>query len=144
MIRRYFMAWLLMGASVGCTADPVTIDHAWARATAPGQEVGAAYLELKSDVDMTLTQAKSPAADSVEIHKMSMKDGVMEMRMLKTLQLPAGKTVKLEPGGFHLMLFDLKKPLKVGENVPLTLHFQDKTGKESSMNIDLPIKRSAD
>ena len=144
MIRRYFMAWLLMGAAAGCTADPVTIDHAWARATAPGQEVGAAYLELKSDVDMTLTQAKSPAADSVEIHKMSMKDGVMEMRMLKTLQLPAGKTVKLEPGGFHLMLFDLKKLLKVGENVPLTLHFQDKTGKESSMNVDLPVKRSAD
>jgi len=144
MIKRFCMLWLLMSASAGCTADPVAINHAWARATAPGQEVGAAYLELKSDVDTTLTKAESPAADSVEMHKMSMKDGVMEMRMLKTLALPAGRTVKLEPGGFHLMLFDLKKPLKVGENVPLTLHFKDKTGKESSMNIDLPIKRNAD
>jgi copper(I)-binding protein len=144
MIKRVCVSWLLMAASLSYAADPVAISHAWARATAPGQDVGAAYLELKSAIDLTLTKAESPAASSVEVHKMSMKDGVMEMRMLETLELPAGQTVKLEPGGFHLMLFDLKKPLKAGENMRMTLHFKNKSGKESSMKIDLPIKRSAD
>jgi len=144
MTKRLCAALLLMAAALSCTAAPVAISHTWARATAPGQNVGAAYLELKSATDSTLIKAESPAAGSVEIHKMSMKNGVMEMRMQDTLELPAGQAVKLEPGGLHLMLFDLKKPLKVGENVPLTLHFQDKHGKESSMNISLPIKRSAD
>lgn len=144
MIKRFCASLLLVAAALSCTAASVTIDHAWARATAPGQDVGAAYLELKSATDLTLTKAESPAAGSVEVHKMSMKDGVMEMRMLETLALPAGQTVKLEPGSLHLMLFGLKKPLKAGENILLTLHFQDKGGKKSSMKIDLPIKRSAD
>ena len=144
MIKRFCASLLLMAAAVSCTAAPVVISHAWARATAPGQDVGAAYLELKSVADLTLTKAESPVAGSVEVHKMSMKNGVMEMRMQDTLQLPAGQTVKLEPGGLHLMLFGLKKPLKIGENVLMTLHFKDKSGKESSMKINLPIKRSAD
>lgn len=144
MTKRFCASLLLMAAALSCTAAPVAISHAWARATAPGQNVGAAYLELKSTTDLMLTKAESPAAGSVEVHTMSMKDGVMEMRMQDTLELPAGQAVKLEPGGLHLMLFDLKKPLKVGESVPMTLRFQDKHGKESSMNITLPIKRSAD
>jgi copper(I)-binding protein len=143
MIKRLFTLCFLMAASISCAADSVAISHAWARATAPGQGVGAAYLELKSAVDLTLVKAESPAAGSVEIHKMSMKDGVMEMRMLETMELPAGEVVKLEPGGLHLMLFDLKKPLKMGESMQLTLYFKDKSGKGSSMKIDLPIKRNA-
>ena len=144
MFQRLFTLWFLMAASISCAADSVAISHAWVRATVPGQNVGAAYLELKSAADLTLIKADSPAAGSVEIHKMSMKDGVMEMRMLASMELPAGEVVKLEPGGLHLMLFDLKKPLKVGESVQLTLHFKDKSGKGSSMKIDLPVKRSAD
>ena len=144
MTKHLCASLLLMAAALSCTAAPVAISHAWARATAPGQDVGAAYLELKSTVDLTLIKAESPAAGSVEVHKMSIKDGVMEMRMQDTLELPAGQAVKLEPGGLHLMLFGLKKPLKVGENVLMTLHFKDKSGKESSMKITLPIKRSAD
>ena len=144
MTKHLCASLLLMAAALSCTAAPVAISHAWARATAPGQDVGAAYLELKSTVDLTLIKAESPAAGSVEVHKMSIKDGVMEMRMQDTLELPAGQAVKLEPGGLHLMLFGLKKPLKVGENVLMTLHFKDKSGKESLMKITLPIKRSAD
>jgi copper(I)-binding protein len=125
-------------------AQQVELNRAWARATAPGQEVGAAYLELKSVSDLTLVKVESPVAGSVEIHKMTMKNGVMEMRMLETLELPAGQVVKLEPGGFHFMLFDLKQPLKTGESVPLTLNFKDKTGKASTLKVELPVKRSAD
>lgn len=142
---RSLCTFLLLAAACFChAADPVAISHAWARATAPGQEVGAAYLELKSSRDLTLIKVESPTADSVEIHKMSMNNGVMQMRMLEALELPAGKTVKLEPGGFHLMLFDLKKPLKVGEKVTLKLNFKDKDGKASTMQVELPVKRSAD
>ena len=125
-------------------AQQVELSRAWARATAPGQEVGAAYLELKSASDLTLVKVESPVAGTVEIHKMTMKNGVMEMRMLETLELPAGQVVKLEPGGFHFMLFDLKQPLKTGESVPLTLNFKDKTGKASTLKVELPVKRSAD
>lgn len=144
MFKRLFTLWFLMASSISCAADSVAISNAWARATAPGQNVGAVYLELKSTVDRTLIKAESPAAGSVEIHKMSMKDGIMEMRMLKSVELPAGEMVKLEPGGLHLMLFDLKKPLKAGENLQLTLHFKARSGNKSSIKINLPIKRSAD
>lgn len=117
----------------------VTVSNAWARASAPGQEVGAAYLNLKSDKPAKLIALASPAADSVEIHEMSMKNGVMKMRMLKTLDLPAGKLVKLEPGGFHLMLVDLKKPLQAGENIEIVLTFKDGQGS-ATQKIRLPIK----
>lgn len=141
---RLFALSLLLAVGACQAADPVAASHGWARATAPGQDVGAAYLDLKSASDLTLVKVESPAADSVEIHKMAMKDGVMEMRMLETLELPAGQTVKLAPGGFHLMLFDLKKPLKAGDTLPVSLHFKDKAGHASSQTLELPIKRSAD
>jgi copper(I)-binding protein len=135
---------MLLVSLAADAAQQVELNRAWARTTAPGQEVGAAYLELKSASDLTLVKVESPVAGSVEIHKMTMKDGVMEMRMLQTLELPAGQAVKLEPGGFHLMLFDLKQPLKTGESVPLTLNLKDKTGKASTLKVELPVKRSAD
>lgn len=125
-------------------AEPVAISHAWARATAPGQDVGAAYMELKSTADSVLVGVTSDVTDSVEIHKMAMNKGVMEMRMLETLPLPAGKTIKLEPGGFHLMLFDLKKPLKAGTKVTLTLQIKDKQGKTSQQIVRVPVKAGKD
>lgn len=132
-------------SSSGClAAEPVSISHAWARATTPGQEIGAAYMVLQSTVDSTLMEVTSPVADSVEIHKMSMNKGVMEMRMQKTLPLPAGQAIKLEPGGFHLMLFDLKKPLKSGSQLPLTLKIVDKSGKTHAQQVSVPIKTSGD
>jgi periplasmic copper chaperone A len=73
---------------------------------------------------MTLASVESNVTDSVEIHNMTMENGVMKMRMLENLALKAGEPYKLAPGGFHLMLFDLKKPLTVGEQVTFTLHFK--------------------
>lgn len=146
-MRPLCIASLWLGLSVAAlahAAEPITVSNAWVRATAPGQEAGAAYMELKSATDLTVVKVESTAADSVEIHKMSMHNGVMEMRMLEALELPAGKLVKLEPGGFHLMLFDLKAPLKTGENVAFTLHLKDGTGKGSAMKIDIPVKKGRD
>jgi len=120
--------------------DDVLISDAWARATAPGQTVGAAYMTLTSPADSTLVYVESSIADSAEIHSMTMKNDVMIMRMLEELPLKAGKPEKLAPGGFHLMLFDLKAPLKAGETVMLTLCFKDEKGNITHQDVTLPVK----
>lgn len=131
---------LLAGSASVAAADAVQISNAWARATAPGQEVGAAYMTLKSATPLQVTQAETKIADAVEIHEMSMKDGVMKMRMMEVLDLPAGKEVHLEPGGFHFMLFDLKEPLKAGSSFDLVLNIKDAQGKTSKQTVKVPVK----
>ena len=126
------------------TQDTVKLTEAWVRTTNPGQAVGAAYMTLSSAQDVTLTKVESDLTDSVEIHSMSMQNGVMKMRMLDSLPLAAGKPYKLAPGGFHLMLFDLKKPLNVGEQVNFVLHFKSKNNTEFKQNIKVMVKSSAD
>ena len=141
-MTRLFKAASLVTAllmSVPAYAD-VTVSDAWARATRPGQKVGAAYMTLQSPADTALVKVESPAAGTVEIHTMTMNDGVMKMRMLENLPLKANETVKLAPGGFHLMLFDLEKPLQAGENVQFTLHFKDSAGNTSSLQTDAPVR----
>ena len=131
----------LLMPMAGAAAN-INVSDAWARATTPGQSVGAAYMTLESQSDTTLVKVESPAADSVEMHSMTMNNGIMKMRMLDTLALSAGKPARLAPGGFHLMLFDLKKPLKAGDKVELTLHFKDKAGNTSTRAIVIPVKNS--
>ena len=141
-MTRLFKAASLVTAllmSVPAYAD-VTVSDAWARATRPGQKVGAAYMTLQSPADTALVKVESPVAGTVEIHTMTMNDGVMKMRMLENLPLKANETVKLAPGGFHLMLFDLAKPLQAGETVQFTLHFKDSAGNTSSLRTDAPVR----
>lgn len=109
-------------------AANLKVDDAWARATVPGQSVGGAFMKLTSDADAQLVGASSPAAGLVQVHMMKMQDGVMIMREMNSLPLPKGKTVVLEPGGYHIMLMELKQPLKAGESVPITLKLQ--SGKQ--------------
>lgn len=124
-------------------AELVRIDNAWVRSTFSGQDVSVAYMTLTSTQNTSLLSIESNVTKSVEIHSMSMQNGVMKMRMLKDLPLTAGKPYKLEPGGFHLMLFDLKKPLTVGEQVNLELKF--KTGnQEFKQQIKVLVKAAAD
>ncbi len=134
------LSGLAFSLIANAATDTIAITQAWARATAPGQDVGAAYMVLQSPVDATLLEVSSPAADSIEIHKMSMDHGIMKMRMLESLPLPAGKWVKLEPGGFHLMLFDLKTPLKAGMQLSLTMKFKEKSGKPYTRQIQVPVR----
>jgi hypothetical protein len=104
---------------------PLTIEHPWARPTLPGQVAGGAYLGIRnagSAGDRLL--GASMAAARVEVHEMRMEGDVMRMREIGSLELPAGKTVTLAPGGLHLMLMDLKSPLKVGEKIPVKLRFE--------------------
>jgi hypothetical protein len=104
----------------------VSITKAWARATPGGATVGAAYGEIRNDgaeAD-TLVSATSPAAGRVEIHTHAHEDGVMKMRRLEKLEIPAKGSVTLAPGGHHIMLFDLAGPLKAGDRLSLTLTFE--------------------
>lgn len=139
-----FLLVLIFGltllSSCGKPSPSVQISDNWVRATEDGQDVGAAYMTLTSNTDTTLTSVESSVSDSIEIHSMTMDNGVMKMRMLDELALKAGKPTELAPGGYHLMLFDLKKALKAGEEVCFTLHFKDAQGKETVLNVNSPIK----
>jgi hypothetical protein len=107
-------------------AKGITVAHPWARATPPGAKVGGAYLEIKAGkgVSDRLIAAKSSAAGAVELHNHIHEGGVMKMRKVDAIAVPAGKSVVLGPGGYHVMLMDLKSPLKEGEPLKLTLEFE--------------------
>jgi periplasmic copper chaperone A len=112
-------------------AGDLVISQAWARATPNGAKIGGGYLtiENKGSVPDRLIGGSADFAGSVQVHEMSMDNGVMKMRPLdKGLTIDPGKTVKLAPGGYHLMMMDLKAPLKQGDKVPVTLEFE-KAGK---------------
>lgn len=107
---------------------PLRIGHPWARETAPAQTVGGGFLTITNTGKTadTLVSASSPAAKEVQIHTMSMDGGVMRMRRLTNgLPIPAGATIALKPGGYHLMLVGLKAPLKAGVKVPGELRFKN-------------------
>ncbi len=141
LINRIFILLVFTSLLNACEQNhSVAIMDSWVRANAPGQSVGAAYMTLLSAQDSTMVKVESDIAGSVEIHSMNMDDGVMKMRMLDELPLKAGKQEKLAPGGFHLMLFDVKKPLAVGENVNFTLSFKDAAGKITLQKVTLPVK----
>jgi hypothetical protein len=120
-------------------AGDLVITQAWSRATPGGAKIGSGYLtiENKGSTPDRLIGGSTDVAGKLEVHEMAMKDGVMTMRPLeKGLVIDPGKTVKLAPGGSHLMLFDLKSPLKQGEKVPVTLEFE-KVGK---VNLSLDVQ----
>jgi copper(I)-binding protein len=120
-------------------AGDLVITQAWSRATPGGAKIGGGYLtiENKGSAPDRLIGGSADVAGKVEVHEMAMKNGVMTMRPLdKGLSIEPGKTVKLGPGGYHLMLFDLKSPLKQGDKLPLTLEFE-KAGK---VNLSLDVQ----
>jgi len=112
-------------------AGDIVITQAWSRATPNGAKIAGGYLtiENKGTAPDRLVGGSGEIAGKVEVHEMAMNNGVMTMRPLdKGLAIEPGKTVKLAPGGFHLMLMDLKGPFKQGDKVPVTLEFE-KAGK---------------
>jgi len=107
-------------------AGPIRIESPWARPTPPGAPTGGAYMTLVNTGTQSdrLLGGSSPVSSRFEIHEMSMAGGVMRMRKLDGLPVPAKGTVALKPGGYHVMLIGLKRPLKIGERVPATLRFE--------------------
>jgi len=122
---------LVLLAAAAAAHGQVEVRAAWVRGTVDGQTTAGAYMQLTSDRRASLLGAESPAARSAEIHEMKMDGNVMRMRAVPRLELPPGKTVELKPGGYHMMLVDLKRPLKKGDLVPIRLKVElsDKTIK---------------
>ena len=126
------------------TPDPaIAIKDAWVRTTVPGQKATGAFMKITATEGTRLVGASTPVAGVAEVHVMKMDGDVMQMRALPGLELPAGKTVELKPGGFHVMLMDLKAALPKDSTVPLTLLFKDAKGLESKMELKLPVSAAA-
>ena len=120
--------------------EPVKITGAWARTTAPGASTAAVYMKLESAVPLKLVQAVSEASKSAEVHEMKMEDGIMRMRAVPRLALPTGVTVQLKPGSYHVMLMDLKQPLKKGDTVTLMLRLEHKDSKIESLDVRAEVR----
>lgn len=137
-MKAILLASMLATVSTVAFAD-VTVNDPWSRATVPGQPTGAIYMKINSTSDATLLSAETPVAKEVQVHTMHMHNDVMRMREHGQLDVPAGKTVDLAPGGLHLMLLGLKKPLAAGETVPLKLTFSDAKGKRTT-TVNVPVR----
>ncbi len=118
----------------------VVVTAPWVRGTVQGQTATGAFMQLKSGEGAALVGAESPVAGTVEIHEMAMEGNVMKMRAIPKLDLPAGRAVDLKPGGYHVMLMDLKRPLKKGETVPIKLKFQGKDGKPQEVEVKAEVR----
>lgn len=136
--------WLVVAAaslsSASVYAGDIQIEKARVRATAPGQETAMVDLQVTSKQAASLVGASTPAAKSVELHRMTHDDGVMKMREVPAIQLPAGQVVDLGEAGFHLMLIGLKAPIKEGATLPLTLTFQLANKKTLKLETAAEVK----
>jgi copper(I)-binding protein len=121
---------------VGATAAAqVQVDRAWARPTVQGQQAGGGFFSMTSVADDRLIGGSTPAAERLELHTMAMQGDVMQMRQVDAIELPAGKTVALQPGGLHVMFVGLKQPLVLGGKLPVTLTFE----KAGEVKVDFDI-----
>jgi hypothetical protein len=118
----------------------VAVSNAWVRATVPGQRATGMFVSLTANEDATLVGADSGLAGRTEIHEMSIQDNVMRMRAVSRIALPAGRMVELRPGGYHVMLMELKRALKPGESVPVRLIVETAGGGQMSLQVTAPVK----
>jgi len=119
---------------------PVEVRDAWIRASVPGQSGTGAFMKLTAPTGARLVGASTPVAGVADVHEMKMEGDTMRMRAVEGgLELPARQTVELKPGGYHLMLTDLKQPLAKDSSVPLTLRFEDAKGQKSTLQLDVPV-----
>ena len=143
MKSRTLVATLWASLALACGAayaQAVSIQDAWVRTSVPGQEATGAFMKITAKVDERLVGVSTPAAGVAEVHQMTLDGGVMKMRAVQGgLELPAGKTVALTPGGYHVMLMDLKAPLAAGSTVPMMLLFKDASGAESKVELKVPV-----
>lgn len=137
-MKRVVVSFAVLMSAFAAQAQ-VTVKDAWVRATVAQQKATGAFMQLQSAQDAKLISAQSPVAGVVEVHEMSMDGGVMKMRAIPSLALPAGKAVDLKPGGYHVMLMDLKQQVKGGESVPLTLVFEDAAKKRFTQEVSAPV-----
>jgi copper(I)-binding protein len=138
-MKNALISLALLAASVAASAQ-VTVGDAWIRATVPAQKSTGAFMQITSLKAARLVGVSTPAAASAEIHQMAMDGQMMKMRQVDGVDLPAGATVNMVSGGYHVMLMDLKRQLKAGDVVALTLVVQGKDNKRETVAVNVPVK----
>jgi copper(I)-binding protein len=134
----FFAAGLaLMAAAAPAQTGPLAVSDAWARATPGKSTTGAAYATIESPTADRLVAASTPVANKAELHTMSMSGMVMKMRPIAGVDIPAGQKVTLAPGGMHIMLVGLKKPLTAGQSFPLALTF----AKAGTRTVEVTVEK---
>lgn len=138
-MKKLFFA-ITLSCSAWIALAQVTVSAPWVRATVPTGKVTGAFMQLRSAGDARLVEARSSLAGMVEIHRMEMDGQTMRMHAVDGIDLAAGQTVSLASGGYHIMLMDLKRQLKAGEMVPLTLIVEQKNKQRETIELSVPVK----
>ena len=131
------VGFVLTAAVASAQTGPLAVDNAWARATPGKSDIGAAYVTIHSPTADRLVAASTPVAKKAELHTMEMSGMVMKMRPISGIDIPAGQSVSLAPGGLHIMLMGLKQPLKAGQSFPLTLTF----AKAGTRTVNVAVEK---
>jgi copper(I)-binding protein len=134
------VAALVLWTAAGAALAQVDVTSAWARPAVPGQSGTGAFMTIVSRDGARLVGVSSPVAGVAELHEMAMENNVMRMRAVPALDLPAGREVQLKPGGYHVMLLDLKRPLKAGERVRIELRLETKDGKRVTQPVEVEVR----
>lgn len=134
------LVFLAAAFPIVAAAQSVEVKDVWIRGTVPGQQATGAFMEIASRTPARLIGASTPAAGVVEIHNMKMENGVMRMFPVAGVDVPAGKSVKLAPGGYHVMMMNLRRPLTAGEKVPLTLTFELADKKRETIELSVEVR----
>ncbi len=138
-MKKITLSLCLLAAATLAQAQ-VTIHAPWVRGTVPMQQASGAFMQLSADKTTRLVAAQSPVAKVAELHEMVMDNNVMKMRQIPGLDIVPGSTLDLKPGGFHIMLIELKQQLKGGDVVPITLIFEDtQTKKQFTQEVQAPV-----
>ena len=134
-----FAVLIYGGLLVTAHADELTVKEPYVRATPPGQKVTGGFLQIEntSDKAVSLVDARSEVAAKVELHETRMEDGMMRMRRVEQIVIPAGGSVALQPGGLHVMFMGLKRGLKPGDSIAIELHFSD----GSKQQLNAPVRK---
>lgn len=140
-MRQLIVGLMLLWASVGHAQ--VQVKDAWARPAMPGQGATGAFMSLMAPNGARVLGASSPVAGVVEIHEMKMDGNVMKMRPVTVLELPAGRVVEMKPGGYHVMLMELKRPLAVGEKVRIDLRLETPDKRLITLPVDVDVATRA-
>ncbi|TLP64782.1 MULTISPECIES: copper chaperone PCu(A)C [Pseudomonas] len=138
-IKRALAAVALLGLALPAFAE-TRVSDAWVRASVPHQQSTGAFMTLTASTDSKLVGVASSVAKTVQVHEMTMNGDVMGMREVKAVDLPAGKPVKLDPNGYHVMLMGLNQQVKEGEQVPLSLTIEDANGTQETVQVQAGVR----
>jgi hypothetical protein len=139
-MQRLFTTFAAAGLLCTAALAQTTVKEPWVRGTVPQQKATGMFAQITSPQGGKLVSAASPVAGVVEIHEMAMDGNVMKMRAIPALDLPAGKTVELKPGGYHVMLMDLKQTIQAGDTVPVTLVIEGADKKRETIEVKAPVR----